>query len=88
MTDADILEAVEALKKAEAVLANIDRTGILHTIEELRRAVEALPQVQLDMRIARMRLAAKLSSDPDKTPVEHIKGASQMAMKAVDPKKP
>jgi len=86
--DADLREAIEALQKAESLLGKIDRDGILTTIEELREEVEALPQVQLDLRIARMRLTAKLSHDPDKTPVEHVKGISQMAMKAVDSKKP
>jgi uncharacterized protein HemX len=88
MTDADIKEAIDALQRAETLLGKIDRDGILTTLEELREEVETLPQVQLDLRIARMRLTAKLSHDPDKTPVEHIKGISQMAMKAVDPKKP
>lgn len=88
MTDADIKEAIDALQRAETLLGKIDRDGILTTLEELREEVETLPQVQLDLRIARMRLTAKLSHDPDKTPVEHVKGISQMAMKAVDPKKP
>ena len=86
--DADLREAIEALQKAESLLGKIDRDGILTTLEELREEVGSLPQVQLDLRIARMRLTAKLSHDPDKTPVEHVKGISQMAMKAVDPKKP
>jgi len=88
MTDADIKEAIDALQRAETLLGKIDRDGILTTLEELREEVETLPQVQLDLRIARMRLTAKLSHDPDKTPVEHVKGISQMAMRAVDPKKP
>ena len=87
-TDAELREAIDALQKAEALLSKIDRSGILNTLDALRDAVESLPQVQLDMRISRMRLTAKLSHDPDKTPVEHVKGISQMAMRAVDPKKP
>lgn len=67
-----LLEAIEALQKAEDVLAKLDRGGVLKLLEELRETVESFPQVQLDMRIARMRLTAQLSHDPNKTPVEPV----------------
>jgi len=67
-----LIEAIDALQKAEDVLAKLDRGGVLKLLEELRETVESFPQVQLDMRIARMRLTAQLSHDPNKTPVEPV----------------
>jgi hypothetical protein len=90
-SDETLLAAIEALKTAESLLGEVDRlrTRILDTLEELQESVSSLPQVQHELRIMRIRLTAQLSHDPDKTPVEHVKGLSQMAMRAAqDPKKP
>jgi hypothetical protein len=90
--DEVVVAAIAALKAAEALLSDIDRlrTRLLDTLEELQESVAALPQAQHELRIVRIRLTAQLSHDPDKTPVEHVKGMSQMAMRAAakDPKKP
>jgi hypothetical protein len=71
-TNALLLEAIDALQKAEDLLAKLDRGGALKLLDELRETIESFPQVQLDMRIARMRLTAQLSHDPNKTPVEPV----------------
>lgn len=87
-SDETIIEAIAALKAAESLLGEIDklRTQILDTLEKLQESVSSLPQTQHELRIMRIRLAAQLSHDPDKTPVD-AKGVSQMAMKAVHPPK-
>jgi uncharacterized protein HemX len=87
-TDKEIKDAIDALQKAEELLTKLDRGGIITKLEELREAIEALPQVQLDMRIARMRLTARLTSDPDKTPVQGlpVKGQSSHSIARVEPR--
>lgn len=67
--DATIRDAIDALQKAENLLADLDRAGLLKRLDELREAVETFPQTQLDLRMARIRLQSHLGSDPDKTPV-------------------
>jgi uncharacterized protein HemX len=74
-----IRDAVDALLKAETIIADFDRSGVMKKLDELREAVEALPQVQLDMRISRLRLQAFLSSDPDATPTHGISTATLKA---------
>jgi len=81
---AELREAIEALQHAEDHLAKIDRAGLLTKLIEMTELIEAIPQVQLDMRIARMRLTAKLRSDPDKTPVQHVKGQSSAMLARVE----
>ena len=86
--DAPLLAAIDSLQSAEGMLAEVTklRKLILDLMEELELAVASLPQTQLNLRMARLRLTAMLRSDPDKTPIEN-KGISQL-LKAVDPSKP
>jgi len=84
--DTELLEAIEALKSAEKLLADIPRDAILTKLTDLVHDIEAIPQVQLELRISRLRLTARLSSDPDKTPVQHVKGASSQYIAKVAPK--
>ena len=71
-------EAIEALSKAEKLIAEVDRAGLLAKLDELRDFVEGLSRMQLDMRMARLRLQAMLPppSDPDRTPQQGISTAA------------
>ena len=71
--DRDILNAIDALKESELLLIQIERLRkqLIDTMYQFEQLITRVPQAQLDLRMARMRLTAQLSSDPDKTPVEH-----------------
>ena len=80
-----IAEAIDALAKAEKLIAGLDRAGLLTKLDELREFIEDLSRMQLDLRIARLRLQALTSvSDPDRTPVQ---GISTAALRKVNPEK-
>jgi len=74
-SDAMLRDAIEALLKAESLLDALDRAGLLKKLDELKGAVESIPQAQLDLRIARIRLQSQIQHDPDKTPVHRLSSA-------------
>lgn len=82
--EALLASAAEALQRAENLLANIERGKILDKLDEIKEIIESVPQVQLDLRIARIRITASLRDDPDKTPIPKHLSAT---MRAVDPPK-
>lgn len=69
-------EALAALTAAEELIVGIDRPGILQKLDELRDTVEEISRLQVDVRMARIRVQAALRTggdpDPDKTPVHGI----------------
>lgn len=70
-------EAIEALATAEKLIAEVDRKALLAKLDQLRDFVEELTRLQLDMRMARLRLQSlNRSSDPDRTPVRGISTAA------------
>jgi hypothetical protein len=88
-----IRDAIEALHAAEKLIESFDRTELLERADSLhqfeiafRDSIERLPQVRLDLRMARIKLQSHLPSDPDRTPVERIRAPSQTFAK-VDPLK-
>jgi len=87
--------AIAALQAAERLLSKLERKPTLDALDatavalrELRECVELFPQVQMDLRIARMRLVAALSHDPDKTPVVGISTATMHSIRDPGRKKP
>lgn len=58
----DLAGAVEALLKAEKLIASVDRAALLERLDQLHAFVEELSRLQLDLRMARLRLAAYLPS--------------------------
>jgi hypothetical protein len=80
-----IEEAIEALAKAEKLVNSVDRASLLAKLDELRDFIEDLSRLQLDMRIARLRLQTLLPErDPDRTPA---RGISTAEFRKVHPEK-
>lgn len=72
-----VRDAIDALSQAEKLIAGLDRAGILERLDQLRDFVEEITRLQVDLRIAKLRLQAHLrpEDDPDKTPVHGISTA-------------
>lgn len=73
--EAAIQDAVQALADAEKLIANIDRAGLVNKLDEFREFLDQLPKLQLDVRMARLRLQAQTGTDPDRTPVRGVSTA-------------
>jgi hypothetical protein len=89
-----IRDAIDALNKAEKLLGTVDRVGFLNLLDALgkgllalRDAIETLPHVALDLRMARIRLQAHVS-DPDKTPAQGISSATIRAVRSTATRMP
>lgn len=67
--DRELREAILALQEAENAIAAIDRAGVRKELQNLLKLTDSLPQLQHTLRMSRIRFQARLSSDPDKTPV-------------------
>lgn len=91
--------AIAELQSAEKTLGNVShlRKEILDKLRELDELIASLPQIQLDLRMTRIRLQAMLpvqqpsaesQHDPDKTPVDPILRRKSEQFRAPDPKKP
>lgn len=65
---AEIEEAIEALGAAEKLVASVDRAALLSKLDEIRDFIEDLTRLQLDMRIARLRLQSMLPPEDSAHP--------------------
>ncbi len=74
----EIVDAIDAIQRAERLISSVHRAQIVDRLEELRSFVDELSRLTVDLRIARMRLQSHLAgaSDPDRTPVQGISTAS------------
>jgi hypothetical protein len=66
--EAAVRDAIDALAHAEQLIVTIGREGFAKKLNELHDFVEELSNLQLDLRMARIRLQAHLP-DEDKTPL-------------------
>lgn len=65
-----VLDAIGALEQAERLLGQL--SGILRALEDARGAIERLHQVELDTRIARIRLQTFVRDQPPEPPAPKL----------------
>lgn len=71
-SDAVLFDAIEALEKAEAALTKLNQPALRKALDGLVESLESLSAVQLELRMAKLRVRRQLRTDPDRTPVHAV----------------